>query len=46
MIPSEVAEIADLIWPSWGDLPEEDVREIIQAAYRIWNAGYRKQAHD
>jgi len=43
MIPSEVSEIADLIVPEdWrGTALEED---ILKAAWRIYNAGYRKQA--
>ena len=41
MIPTEVAAIATLIWPDWADLPNEDSNEIIAAAYRIHNAGYR-----
>ncbi len=42
MIPSEVAAIATLIWPDWGDLDDDDSNEVIAAAYRIYNAGYRK----
>jgi hypothetical protein len=42
MIPSEVAAIATLIWPDWADLEGEDHREILAAAYRIYNAGYRQ----
>jgi hypothetical protein len=41
MIPSEVAAIATLIWPDWGNLEDEDSNEVIAAAYRIYNAGYR-----
>lgn len=41
MIPSEVAAIATLIWPDWADLEEDDCHEVIAAAYRIYNAGYR-----
>lgn len=41
MIPSEVAEIADLMVPEgWRDtLIEEDV---LKAAWRVFNAGFRK----
>lgn len=48
MIPTEVADLATLIWPHWADLDEDDaddkiaLREIIAGAYRIHNAGYRK----
>jgi hypothetical protein len=44
MIPSEVAALATLIWPDWADLEEEDCREVIAAAWRIHNAGYRVAA--
>ena len=48
MIPSEVAAIADLIWPDWADLDSDNpndarsLKEIIDGAYRIYNAGYRR----
>ena len=48
MIPSEIAAIADLIFPDWADLDPEDPEEassfngIIEGAYRIYNAGYRR----
>lgn len=47
MIPSEVGAIADLIFPDWADLDADDpgearsFSEIIAAAYRIYDAGYR-----
>lgn len=42
MIPKEVAEIADLIAPGWSEMDEETSGEVIRAAYRLHNAGYRK----
>jgi hypothetical protein len=46
VIPQEVADIASLIWPYWpdDDQDDEDTKQIIAAAYRIYNAGYRKPA--
>jgi hypothetical protein len=43
MIPTEVAEIADLMVPDgWRDtILEEDV---LKAAWRVYNAGFRKVA--
>lgn len=45
MIPSEVAAIADLIAPGWGEMEDDASREVIRAAYRIYNAGYRLTLH-
>jgi hypothetical protein len=42
MIPHEIAVIASLIWAAWADLPDEDRNEIVNAAYRIYDAGYRR----
>jgi hypothetical protein len=42
MIPPEIAALASLIWPGWADLAEEDCHEVIAAARRIHEAGYRK----
>jgi hypothetical protein len=42
VIPSEVADIAELIAPGWGDMDDEASSEVIAAAYRIYNAGYRR----
>lgn len=48
MIPSAVAALADLIWPHWDQLDEEDKEEkmalddILAAAWRVYNAGYRQ----
>lgn len=47
MIPTEVNEIADLIWPEWIANLDEDGRfkkmadNTLAAAWRIYNAGYR-----
>ena len=44
MIPSEVADIATLIFPHWTELDECDEearKEIVAAAYCIYEAGYR-----
>lgn len=42
MIPSEVGEIADLMVPDgWRDTVIEE--DVLKAAWRIYNAGYRKQ---
>lgn len=44
MIPSEVAAIADLIWPDWSNTDDDLARsDVLAAAYRIFNAGYRLQ---
>ncbi|HEY8751624.1 MAG TPA: hypothetical protein VIM11_26820 [Tepidisphaeraceae bacterium] len=42
MIPTEVANIASLIDPDWPECDEADCKVIIEMAYRIYNAGYRK----
>lgn len=44
MIPPEIARIADLIWPNWDALDDDVSRDVLQAAYRVWNAGYRPMA--
>jgi hypothetical protein len=44
MIPSEVAAIANLIEPKWAEIDDEASNEVIAAAYRIYDAGYRKPA--
>lgn len=41
MIPTEIAKIMALIYPAWPDSEEDDIREIVAAAQRIWDAGYR-----
>ena len=41
MIPSEVVAIADLIAPGWCGMDDQASAEVIAAAYRIYNAGYR-----
>ena len=38
MIPSGVAAIAELIHPEWQSLPEDAEREVLAAAWRIYNA--------
>lgn len=41
MIPPEVVEIANLMVPEgWRDTIIED--EVLKAAWRVYNAGYRK----
>lgn len=42
MIPLHIRDIADLICPHWHELDDEGSNEVIFAAYRIWEAGYRK----
>jgi hypothetical protein len=44
MIPTDVAEIATLICDYWSELDDDDptFKEIIKAAYRVYNAGYRR----
>lgn len=42
MIPSEVAEIAELICPGWSDADDPIRHEVLDAAWAIYNAGYRK----
>lgn len=44
MIPSEVAAIADLIFPEWRDTTDLALNEVLEAAWRIYNAGYRMTA--
>lgn len=41
MIPKEVADIASLIDPGWTDGTDEDMQFTLEAAWRIYNAGYR-----
>ncbi len=41
MIPSEVAAIAELICPGWTDGDDITLNEVMEAAWRIYNAGYR-----
>lgn len=41
MIPLEVVQIARLISPHFDDLSDDESSEVIRAAFRIWNAGYR-----
>lgn len=43
MIPSEVSEIADLMVPEgWRDTVIE--QDVLKAAWRVYNAGFRKSA--
>jgi len=42
MIPLEIAAIASLIWPNWAELPVEDSKEVLDAAWRVYLAGYRR----
>ncbi len=44
MIPSEVAAIADLIDSEWTNQDDLHLQEVLEAAWRIYNAGYRKPA--
>ena len=37
MIPSEVADIADMIFPGWADAEDDVQRDILAAAWRIHN---------
>lgn len=43
MIPPEVAAIADLILSGWADMDDITCNEVLQAAWRIYNAGYRQE---
>jgi hypothetical protein len=43
MIPTEVARIADQICPGWSDATDDIIHEVLQAAWRVYNAGYRLQ---
>lgn len=48
MIPTEVADLATLIWPHWAEMDDDDgedkvaLKQILDAAYRIYTAGYRR----
>lgn len=42
MIPPEVAAIAYLIFPQWTETDDLALNEVLDAAWRIYNAGYRK----
>lgn len=46
MIPSEIADLADLIMPGWIDADPLTGAEVIKAAMRIWEAGYRLSSQD
>jgi hypothetical protein len=41
---AEVAAIADLIFKDWAACDDIASKEVLAAAYRIYNAGYRKVA--
>lgn len=41
MIPAEVGSIADLIFPEWRDGDDLTLNEVLEAAWRVYNAGYR-----
>ena len=43
MIPPEVAAIADLIFPKWPEADEQASAEVLAAAWRLYNAGYRRE---
>lgn len=43
-IPSYIAEIADLLEPSWATLPEAVSVQILALAWKVYKAGYRKVA--
>lgn len=43
MIPKEVGDIADLIFAGWADTDDITCHEVLEAAWRLYNAGYRKQ---
>ncbi len=42
MLPSEIAEIVDVIAPGWAEMVPEDQNYWIKIAQKIWDAGYRK----
>lgn len=42
MIPPEVAEIAGLIFPEWTETDDLTCNEVLESAWRIYHAGYRK----
>lgn len=44
MIPNEVAKIADAINSAWPDLSDEESERVIDAAWRVYDAGFRKIA--
>ncbi len=41
MIPHEVGTIAELICPGWADGDDLTLNEVLEAAYRLYHAGYR-----
>ena len=43
MVPIEIADLMQLIYPAWAELEGDDFREVLNAARRIHEAGYRKQ---
>lgn len=45
MIPSEVSAIANLIFSDWRITDDLASKEVLAAAWRIYNAGYRTK-HD
>lgn len=44
MVPTDVAAIATLICDFWPELDDDDptFQDVLKAAWRIYNAGYRK----
>lgn len=45
MIPSEVGDIAELICPGWHEATDDIQHEVLSAAWRVYNAGYRLTLH-
>lgn len=45
MIPPEVSAIASLILPEWTEVDDLTCNEVLEAAWRIYNAGYRRSTH-
>ena len=44
MIPSELAELADIIRPGWAELDDRTCREVLATAQRILDAGYVRKS--
>ena len=44
MIPQEVSDLADLIFAEWRDADDATFSQVVEAAWRVYHAGFRKIA--
>ena len=42
MIPTEIYDLAHLIWPEYSSSDDEEAKdEVLKAAWRVWHSGFR-----